>query len=80
MLMMHLLPDVLVSHVARSTLGDEASSLTSGAAAVPLVLVLSQAGQQETVWQEALPGQHDAAHACTHTHTRLRVESEVRRH
>ena len=65
----YLLPDVLVGHIAGAGLGDEASSLRSGAAAVPLVLVLCQTGQQETVRQEALPGQHDPAHTHTHTHT-----------
>lgn len=64
----YLLPDVLVGHVAGAGLGDEASFLRSAAAAVPLVLVLCQTGQQETVRQEALPGQHDPAHTHTHTH------------
>lgn len=58
----YLLPDVLVSHIAGSGLGDEAGSLRSGAVAVRLVLVLRQTGQQKTVRHEALPGQHDAAH------------------
>lgn len=67
--MTYLLSDVSVSHVAGSALGDEASSLGSGAAAVRLVLVLSQPGQQEAVRQKAFPGQHDAAAAHLHTHT-----------
>lgn len=56
----YLLHDVLVSHVAGSSFGDEASSQGLGAASVQLVLVLGQPGQQEPVRQEALPGQHGA--------------------
>lgn len=52
-----------MSHIAGAGLGDEAGPLRPGAAAVGLVLVLGQAGQQEAVRQEALPGQHDAEHA-----------------
>lgn len=59
--LVYLLSDVLVSHVAGPGLGDEAGSLKSGAAAVRLVPVFRQTGQQEAVRQEALPGQHDAA-------------------
>lgn len=60
--LLYLFPDVLVSHVTGSGLGDEAGSLRPRTAAVWLVLVLRQPGQQEAVRQEALPGQHDAAH------------------
>lgn len=49
-----------MSDVAGAALGDEAGPLASGAAAVRLVLVLCQAGQEETVRQEALSGQHGA--------------------
>lgn len=49
-----------MNHVAGSSFGDEASSQGPGVAAVRLVLVLGQPGQQEPVRQEALPGQHDA--------------------
>lgn len=54
-----------MGHIAGSGLGDEAGSLSPGAAAVRLVLVLRQPGQQEAVRQEALPRQHNAA---TQTH------------
>lgn len=56
----YLLPDVFVSHIAGAALGDKAGPLAPGAAAVRLVLVLRQAGQEETIGEEALPGQHGA--------------------
>ena len=52
-----------MSDVAGSGLGDETGLLRSGVAAVRVVLVLGQTGQQEAVRQEALPGQHAAAAA-----------------
>lgn len=57
----YLLSDVLVGHVAGPGLGDETGPLSFGAAAVWLVLVLGQTGEEEPVWEEALPRQHDAA-------------------
>lgn len=57
----YLLPDVLVGHIARPSLSDESGPLGLQAAAVWLVLVLGQPGQEEPVRQEALPRQHDAA-------------------
>lgn len=57
----YLLSDVLVGHVAGPSLGDETGPLRFGAATAWLVLVLRQTGQEEAVWQEALPRQHDTA-------------------
>lgn len=56
----YLLPDVFVSNIAGTALGDEAGPLAPGAAAIRLVLVLCQASQEETIREETLPGQHGA--------------------
>lgn len=57
---MYLLPDILVGHIARPSLSDEPGPLGLRAAAVWLVLVLGQTGQEEPIRQETLPCQHDA--------------------
>lgn len=58
-----------MSHIAGATLGNEAGPLAPRAAAVRLVLVLRQAGQEEAIREEALSGQHGAESTMLNKHS-----------